>query len=284
MQCALNYVWISDRNYYDPSQFASRSPIPAEYLNNALCIAGQNPDVTTLIWYDPSLVTKAETQVLEDLPLKPANVKFMDLRDVSAYRNLPLFALPNETPNPTQNPHAVIWKKVDLARMLVLDHVFRRMKAKEAIYSDFDIIQPEVRAPELKTLLNKFGVFFSKFDRDGQVDRPFVENGFMGFKHTRAPAIRRMFIRKTLEEYADGSVMNGWLAFRSCAVELSNAIQQDVNTTSVLIRSFWGGEKPHFSPYQLVLGQKPTPQNMGAARLRQIITEGRQRYGAQALV
>lgn len=255
MKQILNYVWLANRNYYDPARMASGSPIPAEYLNNALITADENSDLKVCIWVDQDQINEAGRILLSSFRAGHKNVTFRNLGEVAAYRNMIRRPIGPVSLAVGVDNMAQTWRYVDLTRMLVLDHVFRSENPKEAFYSDFDVTEPSLNGKEVRRLMNRFGLVFAKYDRDGLAANKYLENGFMGFDRLYARQIRDKVIPAIAKAYHHGD-QNGWLAFCACAGEIARRKQQDIRKMTVEIRTLWKGKKPQFNPSLLVIGQK----------------------------
>ncbi len=241
MKSVLNYVWIPNKDYYDSSLFESRSPIPAEYLNNAVRVARDHPDMTVWIWCDYELLREDEKAFLGNLRGLPENIHFKDMNDIVAYRE----EKKKKKKGVKTGQKSSAWKKVDLARLLVLEHVFKRTGANEVFYSDLDVINPAFESEHLK----KRGIVFCCYDHDGHERRKFLENGFLGLHRKWADFLSKNFIPETRKGYQEGQ-KDGWFAFKACAKKLCSGQLKgmDPETLSFTLRTFWDGQDPHFRP------------------------------------
>jgi len=207
---ALNYIWLSNDKYYDPKEFASKSPIPTEYLDNAVRTARDNPDVQVNIWAE---FGKVDKRYFDDFVIKPQNLTFRNLNDVEGYREDPLF----------HDANADIWKKCDLVRLYVLDHVISKENAANAYFSDFDIKSPKFSSAPVQDKLKHTGYVFSYCDRDKN-GHGYIENGWFGINgayERENNLLKKEFIPSTKSGYAWGN-KNGWMAFCKCAGKICN--------------------------------------------------------------
>lgn len=90
----LNYIWISNRTYYDPDGHLSRSPIPAEYLNNVFKQSEKNPQLQTLVWCDYRFLQEREKDYLERVSKVHPSIQFKDLNEIPSYWKDSLFRAP----------------------------------------------------------------------------------------------------------------------------------------------------------------------------------------------
>lgn len=194
----LNYIWLSNKKYYNPAKFESKSPIPVEYLNNAIKTALQNQNVNVFVWIDSKKIRGQDASFLNQVAV-PENLSFRDLNTVDVYRNDPFF----------QNRATNIWQKCDLLRLSVVDHVLTNKTVETAFYSDFDVYIPKISSKVIQGRLNKTGLIFCYV-------RHFFENGFFGIRRDKKKLLEDMFIPYTKTGYGDG-YKNGWTAFRLSA-------------------------------------------------------------------
>ncbi len=232
MRSSLNYVWIANKEYYDPRHFASGSPIPVEYLHNAFRIANKNPFVPVLIWCDFGLFTRPEKNFLLNLLGRPINLAFEDLRNIRSYR----WSRPAMAYRRTKNTDD-LWRCLDLARLLVVRHVLENMDVQAAFYSDFDVANPDTESDAAVRSLRRIGLYFG-FDhwfagKDGEAFGGYVENQFFGVhRHKGLEILDRRFIPAARQAVSRDREDNGWPAFRRCAMSLIGT--EDVEKTSSL--------------------------------------------------
>lgn len=248
MKNVLNYIWISNRDHYDPERTSSGSPVPAEYLNNAFQNARENPEVTTLLWCDYSLLSEAERTFLETHPDKPETFSFRDLNQIPSYGKTALFGKTNDeirlrAGKGPDAPSARIWQKVDLVRLLVLEHLFKTTGAKNVFYSDLDIINPQLTSSFAVQALKKHGMIVNMYGREGLAPKPFLENQFMAFSRSREKDVSEKLIPAVRKSYQDGH-KNGWVAF----CQYARKTVPDLSRVAFLARTLWPQGKPQFNP------------------------------------
>jgi hypothetical protein len=250
-------------------------------------------EVTTLLWCDYSLLSEAERTFLETHPDKPETFSFRDLNQIPSYGKTALFGKTNDeirlrAGKGPDAPSARIWQKVDLVRLLVLEHLFKTTGAKNVFYSDLDIINPQLTSSFAVQALKKHGMIVNMYDREGLAPKPFLENQFMAFSRSREKDVSEKLIPAVRKSYQDGH-KNGWVAFcqyaRKTVPDLSrvaflartlclraspSSILLSASTTSVFITCF--PQKPSATRGR-VLGETTSPQSSRFAA----VGEGRSR-------
>jgi hypothetical protein len=99
-----------------------------------------------------------------------------------------------------------IWARVDLARLLVLEHQLKEGNNSKRLqlYSDFDVEDLKLRCKHMKNALSRHGMYFGRtLGVSGM-----LENGYMCFGQDGRDFLENKLIPKTVEAaLADN---NGW--------------------------------------------------------------------------
>ncbi len=185
-QKVVNYMWLSNKPE-TPSSEAARNPllsrhserVAALYIGNFLTIAGMTPDADFVLWVDHALLSEASIRFLTDMcrTAETKNVYVRDLKEIAKYRALPLFQAGTDSNDAPDSP---LWKKVDLARLLVLEHVLATTRVQQVFYSDMDIVDPQVSTPQMQKILDGHGMAFVKIVRHTGSNPSYLENSFTG--------------------------------------------------------------------------------------------------------
>lgn len=224
---SLNYVWINavPHNHGVVTQASHgpdrvECPIPQRCLEYVRAVRKKHPDIDISIWMD---VYKRNDRN-GDLSWAFAQatgldgVTFRGLREIPDYRDNPLFTQADRV---NKTVHGVIWKQVDLARLIVLKHQLDNSSGIQ-IYSDFDILEPFLDPDSLsKTSQNGFLVNrVPKHTPDIDDYDPYVHDfennlfAFCGNSHFSRSLLTCM-IQDTLKYYRFyDDAENGWDPFR----------------------------------------------------------------------
>lgn len=231
MANSLNYVWINNRSYYDPASFSSGSPIPVEFLQNAFEVAAQNPGVTARIWCDFDLMSEEQKHFLLKMKSKPKNLTIRSLCDIKAYLDMPVFE--KRRSHAKREPKDwTIWHKVDMARMIVLEHALVKEKDEIAYYSDMDIQSLNLQDHRLASIVKTFGMVCNQ-------NGTCIENQFLGLHKKRRSWIRNNFIPSILDGFEQG-YSDGWWGFTSCVEKLAIKSKTDPYSLCIEIKSLSG--------------------------------------------
>ncbi len=193
----LNYVWINQKAA-KPDKDGVLCHVPLHYLDNAFVNAKENPRTDVIIWLDHKLLDPTSLFFVQSHAYynAPSNISFRDLNEIPRYKKWGAF-------NPNQN----IWKRVDLARLLVMDHSFIQTDAEQVFYSDFDITNIKIAAGFLQKRLRHFGFIV------GKTNSGVVENSFFGFTREKGLAtLRHNLLPMTRQSVRTAE--NGYPAFR----------------------------------------------------------------------
>lgn len=257
MKRLLNYVWINNKFYYDPAEFPSGSPIPTAFLNNAFWVAGTNPSIETNIWCDFAKMSAKRRQFLErNMPDCP-NLVLRDLNEIEAYKTFKDFERREVGPNGKLNDDVEhedrIWRKVDMARLLVLDHTLSSPDVDEAYYSDFDIIAPPLEDKKLRTVVRENGVVLGLYQPEGDSRKgAYVENSFMGFSRAGRELLQEDLLSQTRAHYAVGD-WNGWVAFLDCVEKwLGSRKAINLEDCGCYVRPLWPHERQFVPEAKLI--------------------------------
>ncbi len=227
----LNYIWLNNKQHYDAEKFFSESPIPREYLSHAAETAGKNPEVKFYVWVDFDEINPQKIRFDEDRYPKPYNLFFKNLKDVKAYNENPYLA----------DSSASFWKKIDLLRLYVVQHVLSNEKVSTAYYSDFDMNIPRLSSSLVQTPLKNVGfVFCYDFDLAGL----FFENGFLGIDGLNDRSLRwlKTFISSAIKSY--DKYPNGWNVYCKIAQSICRSKKYeavvDLEKYGFLASTLWG--------------------------------------------
>lgn len=194
----LNYVWLSNKDYYDPSKYKDQSPIPTDYVENAFAVASENSHITSIIWCDFKQMGKSNMDRLTTNKRQPKNLSFRDLNEIADYKEIPLFREETDKKN--------IWRKVDLARVLMLSHVLSFPDAEAVYYSDMDVYKLPV-SPEHVKVIKQAGFAFDYLSDGGT-----VENRFIGIHISQKNGVENTLVPCTKEAILDENAFDGWRA------------------------------------------------------------------------
>lgn len=199
----LNYIWISPNISKTIPQ--SLCSVPLHYMDMAFQNAQRYPDASFRIWFDFSLLDASSIYFVKShfSIFAPENITLHDLSDrksgIPFYRDEKYFA-----PNMDRD-NSGIWARVDLARLVVLQHCFQTTPAENVFYADFDTDDVDLDKRRVRSRLNKYGVVVARTRKDC------FENNFIGLR--RDPGMRLLaekFIPQTIELFAQ---KNGYVAF-----------------------------------------------------------------------
>lgn len=190
----INYVWINKdpdtKNAVEKSSlsnfidfFLVKDPADLEKEDGPLCSvplrafdkafenARRYPNAKFQIWVDYLFLNDSSRFFLQShvYMAAPDNVRLCDINDIPSYAaRRDIFA-------PEADYH--IWSRVDLARLLVVDHCLKKAQGHElVVYADFDIEDVRLDSLKLKACLEKYGFIF------GATRDLYVENSFMAFR------------------------------------------------------------------------------------------------------
>lgn len=197
----VNYVWIN-RKKYAPRKTEPLCGVPLKAVDKLIDNALRYPQASFRLWLDKAF--------LDDMSLffvaahiynaGAGNVEIHDLRDIPAYRDHSLFhgqdiVFQGGDELLTDDPQQRIWVRVDLARLLVLQHCARTTSPSQAnvfYYSDFDAEDVGLECPIAQSSLQRYGLFFGTvFGR--------IENGFMAFDRWQSDRLLSRIISETMK-------------------------------------------------------------------------------------
>lgn len=208
----VNYVWINSRP--DQPGRAEECSVSLKHLDRAYENARSYPSAQFNVWVDYNFLDERSRKRLEahNNQCAPPNVELRDLNDIPAYREAKIFK-----PGVARN----IWMRVDLARVIVLDHVLESGEARYALYADFDT--PDVRLNEARLRMDKYGVALGTTGANKENEGGAVENGYFGFQRKKdGPKFVRGLLASTFRAAACDK-MNGYSAFRQLSGEWASA-------------------------------------------------------------
>lgn len=230
---AYNLLWISPSFPVSGEQF--RQPIPNQTVENMQGIAERNPYVDVQLWVDSRRMTDAQIGWLEKMigECPSNNMSLLDIRTVSEYNNHSFYNQPDDSPNWRIDKHSLIWRQVDVARILAClqsghDQVF---------YSDADITNLVVDSAEVQGRLKKHGIILG-----GAVDEksgyPWYENQFFGFDGRKREFFKLLYNR-TLRDVAMKRE-NGYMSY----IDLINSElkgKEKIDTRDIVFQARYDG-------------------------------------------
>lgn len=222
----LNYVWINavphnngvvTKACYDP--MSVQCPIPDRYIRNVQHVREKYPDIGINIWMDAYKRNDQKGALTRAFGLATGleGVVFKGLREIPAYREDPLFLMGDNELN--KNVTGIIWRQVDLARLLVLKHEME-LHGGIQTYVDFDILEPPVDEIEVEKISKNGFVLEVRTDvsaDDTEFDLHNYENRLMAFcaGNEAAAFFLNTAIDETKKAYCQDikSQPNGWKPF-----------------------------------------------------------------------
>lgn len=206
-QYCVNYIWIGKTA--DPAE-KSLCSVPLKLLDKAYENARQYPKAKFLIWVDKSMIDPlSDFFVLSHGYLSaPENIEFRNLREVETINELDFFNKGCDE-DIERFRKANIWGRVDLARLLVLQHQLLDEPDLFQLYTDFDIPNVKLNDPKMHAAMQERGVFV------GTDSQELLENGYLCF----AQGEGQRFLEGPLLDKTKKSVLefgqNGWSALRT---------------------------------------------------------------------
>ncbi len=164
----VNYVWINED---EGAKDGVSCAVPLRYMDIAYENAIKYPQAQFTIWLDHALFDPMTHFMMMSHGYlnAPSNVEFKNLRDIKAYAQCDVYDI--EKPKN-------IWARVDLARLLVLQHQLsdENNKADYQIYSDFDVPDVRLDCDRMFSIMHKHGLFVGE-----TLKYNILENGYLGF-------------------------------------------------------------------------------------------------------
>lgn len=170
----VNYVWLNKECLKGRPSEDVMCGVPLSYLDRAYANARCYPDTQFMVWLDYDLFDDSTKFFLETHAYlsAPANTKFMNLRNIDAYKECVYYQ---------HGSKAHIHNKVDLSRIIVLEHVKRTMEYDAAFYADFDVENVQLNREETLALMEKNGIVFGKLPKGEQITHYFRNNLHPGY-------------------------------------------------------------------------------------------------------
>lgn len=190
----LNYVWCN-REPFTPTTGVDCG-VPLHYVDKAIDNAKRYPDTAVNVWLDNDLLD-AKSIALTKAHIEKSglsNIHLHDLCEIPAFRaereglfdpHRDVVAIRGLKPEQITHQHHNVWGRVDLARLLVVDHCLETTRAKDVLYSDFDTDDARLNDPQAQKMLEKYGVVLGCVDhpaKDGSPAWTEVENSYFGFR------------------------------------------------------------------------------------------------------
>lgn len=237
-QCVLNYVWISRQEEPSADFSARKSPIPEKYADHAIKMIRAYPETEFLVWIDEFLAPAGSRQILKDM-LEKAGCLNAHVRDLN---EIPLYAAEKEYfHGPISDLHMdrQIYKKADMARIIVIDHVLREDLADTVFYADLDIEELQLRSENLQKSIEDHGVVFARSSRNGIHIQAHLENQFFGISRSQASFVSDLLLPVTYHAIMRRND-DGWNAFVACAVRQYGQESCGLNGKSIITREIPG--------------------------------------------
>lgn len=218
----LNYVWINAVRQPLPGgkilpflpEAEVKCPIPRRYIEQARRVRDNFPDLEINIWMDAYRRSDKQGELSEAFAevsgLKGVN--FRGLREIMRYRENPLFKKEGKV---GKHSLGTIWKQVDLARLLVLQHQMTGRGGVQ-IYSDFDMSE-FLDGPEALEKISNTGFLFDAGPIKPKEGSLYLENRFIGMDsaHVLSGRLIDILVQDTEAEFEKirFSNSNGWQVF-----------------------------------------------------------------------
>ncbi len=166
----VNYIWVSESPLDENSDFLG---IPPEQLERTLRNTQEYDEADVVLWLDyKKLDPETRGQLAQDAnPFNLPNIQIRDLNTVPDYTTNPL----------TAEDDVQLFVKVDMARLQVLSHGFKTTDYNEIYYADMDVPDLKLRSPELKDIMDKYGLTLGQYYED-EIEGMCYENSYMAFR------------------------------------------------------------------------------------------------------
>jgi hypothetical protein len=187
---AYNLLWIAPTFPASDEEF--RQPIPGQTIENMYGIAERNPTSDVQLWIDSKRMTDTQMGWLERMigNCQSDNMALHNFREVPEYDNHPLYNQPDDSPNWRFDKHSLIWRQVDVARILACLH----SDQDQVFYSDADVTNLVLDSDEIQSRMEKHGIILA-----GAVDEksgyPWYENQLFGFDGRKRGFFRQLYSR-----------------------------------------------------------------------------------------
>lgn len=195
----LNYIWIAKDGTKEGRV------IPGHYLANVVRLASAHPSHDVLLWADETLLTPEEWDDLQAALMPLPNARLRSLNEIYDYAEDELFRKFHWRPIDQTTPIA---QKSDYARMIVLNHLFLTTDADTVLYSDVDIVDPQLDSERVAAILDEHGFVGAKCNLNGRHKTWFLENQFFGLRRREFPFLNEALMPVTRLAIAEG--INGW--------------------------------------------------------------------------
>lgn len=202
---AYNMVWINKGNLGDPL-------LSPNILENLERVADYNPTTDMRFWIDSYRTSPQQATELSSA--LGSRYEVLDLQDICAYRQAPLFAQRGES-DPWEGKHSLIWRQVDTARLLTL----REGDYDQTFYADLDIANLVTRSHKVQSTLREHGMIVSG-NLNGR--EAWYENQLFGFTKEKRNILELLY-KETLQATSEKSE-NGYrtlVEFLRCHPEMS---------------------------------------------------------------
>ncbi len=238
----LNYVWINavrQRRGIWPYVRAADCPIPERYLEQVSNVRAENPEIDINIWFDVFKRGYPKGRLSQEFGVAAGleGVCYRQLREIPSYQSNPLFKYSAYMDR--QSFEGSIWRQVDLARLLVVQHQMRTVGGTQ-IYADLDIISP---IPSTLQNINKYGFTVATYV-DGAADSSTrfrcIENQHFAFdaEHPKAHSLMNRLVYDTIQAYQPPlSRSNGWIPFVEAVCDFKVKAYPDVPVSDLMIVS-----------------------------------------------
>lgn len=217
----LNYVWVNKEPFARDDK--KSCGVPLHYLDHSIANAKRYSDTQVDVWLDNSLLDQSSIDMAaRHLAASGAsNIHLRNLNDIPSFHDLKstlldhtrdIAALRAISPEEQTFEHHNIWGRVDLARLLVLQHSLEKSGVHDVIYSDFDATDVFLDDPKAQTNLEKYGMAFGLAPSSTTGKYEVIENGYLAFRRDRMDkALFDRILSETKKEVAAG--YNGYGPF-----------------------------------------------------------------------
>lgn len=220
----LNYVWINKQPLgHSKSGELEGELLPDKYVANVVKLALMYPQTEFILWTDANLMTALGIVRLRDVFSAQnglSNISVRDLNEIPGYKDEPFFTALSDADVdvPSNSGYALIWRKVDLARIIVLDYMLSTKDDAIIFYCDLDIIDPQISSPRVHELLVQNGLVFARTDRNGLAVGYGLENQFIGVNQNGRSFITNHLLPATRQSTIERGG-SGWEPLKRCVRE-----------------------------------------------------------------
>lgn len=200
-----NLLWLKPK--FKIPEGLRVDPMPSEVCENIVLISNQNSRSDVLLWIDSRQIVGWQHEWISKLInlTQTRNLQIRDLNEIPEYASNELFERQDESSRWRKDKHALIWRQVDVAKILVC----LQGNYEQTFYSDTDVVNLSIESQEIQGVLGKFGFIVGGIVFRGGFEA--TENQAFGFDRTYKNVFEDVY-SLTLQEAQNGR--NGYLAFR----------------------------------------------------------------------